>query len=151
MQVFTSSHLAKQWAKGTASGPVSVLINHFGKVTKSTIGLMKLRREFTFEGFAGRINPKNFNFSPKLTAMVGAIIGFDYGVRDARGGRLTSLSITSDGYVLCTTASDGGGAFLGSAEELDDNLALWREELSSADRAKFERLFSANVKDWRRY
>ena len=32
--------------------------------------------------FAERINPRNLGFSPKLVAIVGAIIGHDYGVRD---------------------------------------------------------------------
>ena len=30
--------------------------------------------------FAERINPTNLGFSPKMTAIVGAIIGHDYGV-----------------------------------------------------------------------
>src|ERR1039458_5239218 len=49
--------------------------------------------------FAERISPRDLGFSPKMAAIVGAIIGHDYGVRDSRGGQLTSLAITSDGYV----------------------------------------------------
>src|SRR5712664_4154548 len=68
---------------------------------------------------AERLNPRQYGFSPKLTAIIGAIIGHDYGVRDTRGGHLTSISITSDGYVIArSTASDGGGAFIGDARDL---------------------------------
>jgi hypothetical protein len=101
-------------------------------------------------GFADRIDPHKFNFSPKLTAIVGAIIGHDYGVRDRKGGTLTSLSITSDGFVTCgSTASDGGGAFIGSADDLDRNLAEWKADLTAEDRAEFERTYKASVTDWR--
>jgi len=106
--------------------------------------------------FAERINPRNLGFSPKLTAIVGAIIGHDYGVRDRKGGRLTSLSITSDGYVTCgSTASDGGGAFIGSADDLDRNLEQFimvlHNDVSDEDAEEFERVYKANVKDWRSY
>jgi hypothetical protein len=101
-------------------------------------------------GFADRIDPHRFNFSPKLVAIVGAIIGHDYGVKDGRGGTLTSLSITSDGYVNCgSTASDGGGAFIGSADDLERNLDAWKADLTPADRAEFERVYKARVTDWR--
>ena len=100
--------------------------------------------------FAERIDPSHFNFSPKLVAIVGAIIGHDYGARDGRGGRLYSLSITSDGYVTAgSTASDGGGAFIGSADALDRNLAEYRKELTAEDRAEFDRLYATRVTDWR--
>jgi hypothetical protein len=104
--------------------------------------------------FAERINPRNLGFSPKMSAIVGAIIGHDYGVRDRKGGQLTSLSITSDGFVTAhSTASDGGGAFLGSADDLDRNveqftLAL-HDAASDEDAEEFERLYKANVTDWR--
>jgi hypothetical protein len=102
------------------------------------------------EGFAERVSPRKFNFSPKLCALVGAIIGHDYGVRDSRGGQLTSLSITSDGFVICgSTMGDGGGAFIGDATDLERNLALWKAELTPEDRAEFERLYAVNVTDWR--
>jgi len=106
--------------------------------------------------FAERINPRNLGFRPKLTAIVGAIIGHDYGVRDLRGGQLTSLSITSDGYVTCgSTASDGGGAFIGSADDLDRNLEQFimvlHNDVSDEDAEEFERVYKANVKDWRSY
>jgi hypothetical protein len=104
----------------------------------------------TSTSFAERIDPNHFNFSPKLVAIVGAIIGHDYGARDGRGGRLYSLSITSDGYVTAgSTASDGGGAFIGSADDLDRNLAEYRKELTAEDRAEFDRLYATRVTDWR--
>jgi hypothetical protein len=105
--------------------------------------------------FAERINPRNLGFSPKMAAIVGAIIGHDYGVRDRKGGRLTSLCITSDGYVTCgSTASDGGGAFIGSAEDLDRNLEQFvmvlHDAASDEDAEEFERIYVANVLDYRR-
>lgn len=103
------------------------------------------------EEFAERINPRRFGFSPKLVAIVGAIIGHDYGVRDRKGGYLTGLSITSDGYVMASsTASDGGGAFLGDANDLDNNLAVWQADLSMDDSDEFARLYVQNVEDYRK-
>lgn len=103
----------------------------------------------TKQSFADRINPRNFGFSPKLTAIVGAIIHHDYGVRDVRNGQLSSISITSDGFVLARgTMSDGGGAFLGSASDLKLNLNDYKDDLLPADRTEFERLYLANVTDW---
>ena len=100
--------------------------------------------------FAKRINPRNLGFSPRLVAIVGAIIGHDYGVRDGRGGCLTSISITSDGCVTAhSTASDGGGAFLGSAGDLEQNIRLFRADLSEDDRNEFDQLYAKNVRDWR--
>lgn len=76
--------------------------------------------------------------------------GFDYGARDRKGGQLTSLSITSDGFVIATsTASDGGGAFIGDASELKRNLDLYLEGLSPEDRQEFNRLYRERVTDWR--
>ena len=103
---------------------------------------------------AERINPRNLGFSPKMVAIVGAIIGHDYGVRDRKGGRLTSLSITSDGFVTCgSTASDGGGAFIGSVDDLDRNLEQFvmvlHNEVGDEEAEEFERLYKANVTDWR--
>ena len=104
--------------------------------------------------FAERINPRNLGFSPKMTALVGAIIGHDYGVRDRKGGRLTSLSITSDGFVTCgSTASDGGGAFIGSVDDLDRNLEQFvmvlHNEVGDEEAEEFVRLYKVNVRDWR--
>jgi hypothetical protein len=101
--------------------------------------------------FAGRINPRNFNFSPMMAAIVGAIIGHDYGVRDGvRGGQLTSIAITSDGFVTAgSTASDGGGAFIGDASDFHRNLTAFRAALNPQDCAEFDRLYAANVIDYR--
>lgn len=95
--------------------------------------------------FANRINPGKLGFSPKLTAIVGAIIRHDYGVRDRKGNRLSGLAITSDGCVI------SGGAFLGGIGEIDQNLRLFRDDLSENDRAEFDRLYAENVLDYRSY
>jgi hypothetical protein len=111
-------------------------------------------KESSFTDFAERVSPRNLGFSPKMTAIVGAIIGFDYGVRDSKGGRLTGLSITSDGFVTAgSTASDGGGAFIGSASDMERNLADYRFTLAGEndeDAEEFDRLYKQNVRDWRK-
>ena len=102
--------------------------------------------------FAERINPRNLGFSPKMTAIVGAIIGHDYGVRDRKGGYLTALSITSDGYVMAQSTAHESGAFVGNAADLDRNLADYRFTLAAEndeDAEEFDRLYAANVRDWR--
>ena len=101
---------------------------------------------------AEKLNPQKRGFSPKLAAIVGAILGHDYGVRDRKGGQLTSLSITSDSHVVArSTASDGGGAFIGGADEVDLNLTqlLHDEGVTEEDRTEFDRLYKQNVNDWR--
>ena len=100
-------------------------------------------------GFAERINPSKFNFSPRLVAMVGAIIHHDYGVRDGRGSHITSLSITSDGFIIGHTESPDVSPFLGDAEDLRRNIAVWIQELTVQDGAKFLELYAQNVDDWR--
>lgn len=91
--------------------------------------------------FADRINPAQFNFSPKLVAIVGAIIGHDYGVRDRKGGRWVSLSITSDGYVTALSTASGS-AFIGTASDLYRNLNEYKKELNPSDRQRFEALYA---------
>jgi|ERR1035437_1382805 hypothetical protein len=99
-----------------------------------------------------KLDAARLGFSPKMAAIVGAVIGHDYGVRDRKGGKLGHLSITSDGYVTAqSTASDGGGAFIGSAEEVESNLGLLVSEaaLSAEEKAEYDRLYAAHVTDWR--
>jgi len=106
----------------------------------------------TITKLAERMNPRTAGFSPKMTAILGAILGHDYGVTDGRGGRLTSISITSDGFVVAgSTASDGGGAFIGSASDLDRNLAALLEalHLNESEALAFERVYAARVQDYR--
>lgn len=105
------------------------------------------------EAFAKRINPRNLGFSPKLTAIVGAILGHDYGVRDGRGGLLTSISITSDGFVIAGSTAHESGAFIGDAADLDRNLEMYLMEVASSgsdeDAEEFRRIYAVTVKDWR--
>ncbi len=95
--------------------------------------------------FASRINPYKFNFSPQLTTIVGAIIGFDYGVRDRKGDQLTSISITSDGYIITGSTARESGAFTGDARDLEWNLSNYRDDLSDEDRKEFDRLYAATA------
>jgi hypothetical protein len=113
--------------------------------------LMELFAAKPEPSFAERINPGQFGFSPKLVALVGAIIGHDYGARDRKGGQLSSLSITSDGYVMAQSTAHESGAFIGNVGDLEANLSIWKDDLSPEDQAEFNRLYVANVKDWRNY
>jgi hypothetical protein len=121
----------------------------FAEKLKQLTEAEKARKEF-----AEKINPRTLGFSPKMTAVVGAILGYDYGVRDRKGGYLTGLCITSDGFVTASsTASDGGGAFLGVVTDLDRNieqfLFVLASERDEADVDTFKALYKANVTDWR--
>ena len=171
MKTGDRSHIdadTKDWGRVASDATVvKVYRNQFVQVQSESIrAVITIRKEEAGEwknnpaeillSFAERINPRNLGFSPKLVAIVGAIIGHDYGVRDRKGGQLTSLSITSDGYVTCgSTASDGGGAFIGSADDLDRNLEQFimvlHNDVSDEDAEEFERVYKANVKDWRSY
>lgn len=101
------------------------------------------------EEFAERIYPRKFGFSPRMAAIVGAIIGHDYGVRDSRGGYLTHLHITSDGFVMASSTVHDSGALLTNIAELTANLAPYLAELTERDRLEFQRLYKGNVKDYR--
>lgn len=101
------------------------------------------------ESYAARINPARFNFSPKLTAIVGAIIHHDYGIRDRKNGKLSHLSITSDGFVLADSSAHESGAFISDYDTLRLVIQQWLTELSDADAARFWELWRANVRDWR--
>lgn len=101
------------------------------------------------QDFAERIHPGKLGYSPKLAAIVGAIIGHDYGVRDGRGGYLSSIAITSDGFVVASSTASDGGAFIGTATDLESNLAQFKDELSVEDRAEFDLSWKARVLDYR--
>lgn len=59
-----------------------------------------------------QINPFKLGTSLKMAALVGVIVDCDYGARDPRGGRITGLSITSDGLVIASTTAHDSGVFL---------------------------------------
>jgi hypothetical protein len=100
----------------------------------------------TLTTFGDRIDPRKYNFSPVLVAIVGAILGFDYGVRDRKGGRLTSIAITSDGFVIAGSTAHDTGAFIGDVADLDRNISLWLNKLSPEDQAEFRMLYRTNGK-----
>jgi hypothetical protein len=75
-----------------------------------------------------RIHPRKFNFSPKFAALLGAIIGYDYGVTDLQGNSVSSFSITSDGFIISSS-----NAFLGDAADLERNLADFYSYISADD------------------
>lgn len=99
--------------------------------------------------FAARINPANLGYSPKMGAIVGAIIGHDYGARDARGNRITGISITSDGFVMGSTDPVSSGALIGRVEDLQRNLARFYQDIGEKDAEIFQEMYAARVQDWR--
>lgn len=104
----------------------------------------------TTMSLAERINPRNLGYSAKMTAIVGAILGHDYGVRDRRGNRLTGLSITSDGFVIAHTEPVSSGAFIGSADELEINIKRLLADANLTDEEAHEWELAYNrVTDWR--
>ena len=100
--------------------------------------------------FEERINPANFNFSPKFTAIVGGIIGYDYGARDGKGGKSGALSIASDGFVIAQSTAHESGAFIGTASDLERNVGKYVALLTEEDKTEFELRYAQAVTDWRR-
>jgi hypothetical protein len=100
---------------------------------------------------AMRINPAKHGYSPRMTAIVGAILGFDYGVRDGHGNQLTSLSITSDGFVIAGTDPVTSGAFLGDVRDLDRNINMFLADvkLTEDERKEWDAGYAVHVTDWR--
>jgi hypothetical protein len=106
----------------------------------------------SIEVLAEKLNPHKLGFSPKMAALLGAILGHDYGVTDSRGGRLTSLSITSDGFVICGSTQHESGAFVGEVSDLERNLEFLLEaaHLDVSEAIAFERVYASRVQDYRR-
>src|SRR5690348_3383805 len=99
---------------------------------------------------ADKLNPRKHGYSPKMTAIVGAIIGHDYGVRDPRGGKLMGLTITSDCFVTASTTSHESGVFVGTYLDFANNLSglLARVQLTPEEKAEYDRLYKQHVTDW---
>lgn len=91
-----------------------------------------------------RIHPRKFSFSPKFAALLGSIIGHDYGVTDRKGNSVSSFSITSDGFIVSSS-----NAFLGDAADLERNLADFYTCISADDASEVARRYKANVLDYR--
>jgi hypothetical protein len=52
---------------------------------------------------------------------------------------------------MAQSTAHESGASIGDVGDLEANLSIWKEELSPEDQAQFNRLYVANVKDWRNY
>lgn len=100
---------------------------------------------------ARKIEPERFGYSPKMTNLVQAMIGYDYGARDERGNEWISLSITSDGFVQAATMPISSGAFIGSVEDLNRNVKslLADAKLNDQENTLFWSLYRRHVSDWR--
>jgi hypothetical protein len=100
---------------------------------------------------AEKVNPQRLGYSPMMAAIVGALIGHDYGVRDSRGGKLTGLSLTSDGFVIADTTSHDTGAFIGKASDLERNLGKLVSDahLTPSELTQFNKLKASHLTDWR--
>lgn len=107
---------------------------------------------YSHNALARKLHPRRLGYSPKMAALIGAIIGHDYGARDPRGGKLTGLSITSDGFLVASTTSHESGAFIGTADDFERNLRqfLADADLTDEERQEFDRLYRANGCDWRK-
>jgi hypothetical protein len=90
---------------------------------------------------ADKLHPDRFSaMSDKMAAIVSFVLGESWTEPE-----IASLSVTSDGFVL-TDAE-----FFGEAADLDRNLLnlLVAAEVTSDERADFERLYRERVDDWR--
>lgn len=101
------------------------------------------------EEWLKRINPRKLGYSPRMAAIVGAIVGYDYGARHPVAGMMRAIHITSDGYVMGDCTGHESGAFLGDVADFERNLDLYRSDLSEEDRARFDSICAAAVDDWR--
>jgi hypothetical protein len=101
--------------------------------------------------FADKLNPRRLDYSPKMAALIGTIIGHDYGALDPSGDKLTGLSITSDDFLVASSTSHESGAFIGTAADFERNLRQFLADanLTAEERQEFDRLYRANVCDWR--
>lgn len=131
------------------------LESKYDKVTVTTIGLNRVyiegKTQVTPETLAAKFQAVLTNYSPKMAALLGAVIGHDFGVRDGQGNQVTSLSITADGFVIGHTPDPDSSPFIGSADDLDRNLALVLADakLNADEAALYTTLLFQNVKDWR--
>lgn len=101
---------------------------------------------------AEKLNPRKLGYSPKMAAIVGALIGTDYGVTSERIGRLTGeFNITSDGFVVASCEHHASGAFIGAAADFERNIIqlLKDAQLTEAERSEFWLQYSSKVRDWR--
>ena len=105
----------------------------------------------TVSKLAKRIDPKRLGYSPKMAALVGAVIGFDYGVRDGKGGKLGHLSITSDGFIIAASTAHESGAFIGTLADFERNLKSLIQDanLTDSEKMMFAKLYKSNVTDHR--
>lgn len=80
--------------------------------------------------------------SPKMTALYESLAGIPFEKRVVKP-TIPEISITSDGFIIA------GGAFLGSADELEGNLNRMCDHFG-ADSSEVEELMK-NTTDWRSY
>ena len=107
-------------------------------------------QEHTKYKLIDKINPRRLGYSPMITALVRAIVNYDYGARDAHGGKITGLNISSDGFVIVSTTSHESGAFIGTASDLECNLLqlLADADLSVEEHKEFMELYNLHVISW---
>jgi hypothetical protein len=88
------------------------------------------------------------NYSPRMAALAGAVLGHDFGVRDRKGNRLVGISITSDGFIIAQTEPVSSGAFIGTVDDLARNLALLicDANLTPEETQEYGRLYDQHVK-----
>lgn len=98
---------------------------------------------------ADKLNPQKYGYNAMMTCIVGAVIGYDYGIQHPTLGRVERLTIAASGDVLAD--AHGHQHSLGSHVEM---IAFLRRLLADAratdqERQEFERRFKEHVQDWR--
>ncbi len=94
------------------------------------------------------LDPRKLGYSPKMSAIIGALLGHDYGVRDSRGGQFTGeFNVTSDGFVIASSTASESGAFIGTVRDFDCNLSrlMLDAHLTAQEAAEFSRILATRV------
>ena len=99
------------------------------------------------DALARKLHPRNFTaMSGKMAAIVGYVLGEEF-----TSPQVAELAVTSDGFVLARRSGDiGCNDWIGEVGDLERNVRnlLEAAELTSDERAEWQRLYTASVTDW---
>jgi len=109
-------------------------------------------RPHPHRALAAKLTPHIHGFPTRMTAVIGAILNYDYGVREPDGGKLTYIHITKSGDVvsLCTGCTQPL-VYIGPVQTLEQDIRTLtkRAKLTQTEIEEFERVYRLRVKDWR--
>jgi len=100
------------------------------------------------KSLAEKLDPRPLGYSPKMSTIIGAILGHDYGVSGGHIGTLTGeFSVTSDGFVIASCTGHESGAFFGGITEFEQNIQrlLKDANLNEKERKEFDALYAQHV------